>query len=309
MTPSTITGLLLIALPIAFNVAFAGLARRFEYPGILRQPVGTILEKFSAGGAGLVTLWWVFALIALAFVPIAAAAGAVVRSSSTSELGAWLAEVSIALGITAGLVQTLGLIRWPYLVPELARRYHGAADPAERWAAEVVFAAAHRLLGVGIGEGLGYLATGLWTVVFGLALLASGTVPADPRVHRDPGRPRGRTGHVRVRRQPTSRRARSASGRSCPSRTSRGRSGCSRWASASCSASAEPPGASHGSGGFGDLIAAGRYPVVRLERPRERAGELPRPVELEREVVVRVADERDSGPMRGHARRRAGGLA
>ncbi len=178
MTPSTITGLLLIALPIAFNVAFTGLARRFEYPGILRQPVGTILEKFSAGGAGLVTLWWVFALIALAFVPIAAAAGAVVRSSSTSELGAWLAEVSIALGITAGLVQTLGLIRWPYLVPELARRYHGAADPAERRAAEVVFAAAHRLLGVGIGEGLGYLATGLWTVVFGLALLASGTVPA-----------------------------------------------------------------------------------------------------------------------------------
>ena len=27
-------------------------------------------------------------------------------------------------------------------------------------------------------KGLGYLATGLWTVVFGLALLASGTVPA-----------------------------------------------------------------------------------------------------------------------------------
>jgi hypothetical protein len=178
MTPSTITGVLLIALPIAFNVAFTGLARRFGYPGILRQPVGTILEKFSAGGSGLVTLWWVFALVALAFVPVAAAAGSVVRSASTSELGAWLAEVSIAVGVAAGLVQTLGLIRWPYLVPELARRYHGAADPAERRAAEVVFAAAHRLLGVGIGEGLGYLLTGLWTVLFGLSIVASGVVPA-----------------------------------------------------------------------------------------------------------------------------------
>ena len=178
MTSATITGVLLIALPIAFNVAFTGLARRFEYPGILRQPVGTILEKFSAGGSGLVTLWWVFALIALAFVPVAAAAGAVVRGASTSELGAWLADISIALGVAAGLVQTLGLIRWPYLVPELARRYHGAADPAERRAAEVVFAAAHRLLGVGIGEGLGYLLTGLWTLTFGLAVVGSDAVPA-----------------------------------------------------------------------------------------------------------------------------------
>jgi len=177
MTPSTITGVLLIALPIVFNVAFAGLARRFEYPGILRQPVGTILEKFSAGGSSLVTLWWVFALVALAFVPIAAATGTIARSASTSELGAWLADVSIALGVAAGLVQALGLIRWPYLVPELARRYLGASDPAERRAAEVVFAAAHRLLGVGIGEGLGYLLTGLWTVVFGLAVIASGVVP------------------------------------------------------------------------------------------------------------------------------------
>jgi hypothetical protein len=177
MTSATITGVLLIALPIAFNVAFTGLARRFEYPGILRQPVGTILEKFSAGGSGLVTLWWVFALIALSFVPIASAAGTVVRSASTSELGAWLADMSIALGVAAGLVQTLGLIRWPYLVPELARRYHGAADPAERQAAEVIFAASHRLLGVGIGEGLGYLLTGLWTLVFGLAVIASGAVP------------------------------------------------------------------------------------------------------------------------------------
>ena len=47
MTPSTITGLLLIALPIAFNVAFTGLARRFEYPGILRRPVGADTSRSS----------------------------------------------------------------------------------------------------------------------------------------------------------------------------------------------------------------------------------------------------------------------
>ena len=181
-------------------------------------------------------------------------------------------------------------------------------DPAERRAAEVVFAAAHRLLGVGIGEGLGYLATGLWTVVFGLALLASDTGAGDPWVHRDPVGLSGRTGHVRVRRQ-NEPEGSERIGTIVPIAYIAWSTGCSRWASASSWASTRAPGAPHGSGGSGDLIAAGWYPVVRLERPRERAGELPRPVELEREVVVRVADERDSGPMRGHARRRAGGLA
>jgi hypothetical protein len=75
------------------------------------------------------------------------------------------------IGTGAALVQTLGLVRWPFVVPELARR-HVAVDNAEttdaaatRRTIEAVFAMLHRLLSVGIGEHLGYVLTGLWTLL------------------------------------------------------------------------------------------------------------------------------------------------
>ena len=45
-------GARLIALPIAFNPFFFLLGRLFDYPAILRRPVGEILSRFHAGGLG-----------------------------------------------------------------------------------------------------------------------------------------------------------------------------------------------------------------------------------------------------------------
>jgi hypothetical protein len=38
MSIETLAGLFLIAIPLAFNVAFTLLAARFDYPDILRRP-------------------------------------------------------------------------------------------------------------------------------------------------------------------------------------------------------------------------------------------------------------------------------
>jgi hypothetical protein len=37
-----------------------------------------------------------------------------------------LTVLAIVIGAAAALVQVLGLVRWPFAVPELARRYIGA---------------------------------------------------------------------------------------------------------------------------------------------------------------------------------------
>jgi hypothetical protein len=78
------------------------------------------------------------------------------------------------VGVLASIVQVLGLARWPFLVPALARTY---ADPASseatRDATVVVFDSFHRYLGVAIGECLGYFFTGAWTVLVGVAMLQS----------------------------------------------------------------------------------------------------------------------------------------
>ncbi|HJR97274.1 MAG TPA: DUF4386 domain-containing protein [Actinomycetota bacterium] len=160
----------LIAAPVWFNVAFAMLASRFDYPAVLREPAGAILERFRAGGDGLVWLWWAFAASALLLVP------AVVLLSATATDGGPLVAVATVTGVLAALVQLLGLLRWSYLVPWLARAHAGASTPQERASFEVTFEAFHRFLGVGVGEHLGYLFTGLWTAAIGIAIALDGLV-------------------------------------------------------------------------------------------------------------------------------------
>ena len=62
-------GLLLIVMPVAFNVAFGLLAARFDYPDILRRPTDEVLSRFEAGGTGLVLLSWSLAMTAVLFAP------------------------------------------------------------------------------------------------------------------------------------------------------------------------------------------------------------------------------------------------
>nr|WP_243847596.1 DUF4386 domain-containing protein [Microbacterium ulmi] len=163
---------MLVALPIAFNVAFALLAARFDYPDILRRPTAEILERFRAGGSGLVLLWWGFALTAVLLAPLAA-----LVSTSLADAAPAVVQTGLVVGILAALVQFLGLIRWPFLVPYLARTSAGAPDGSPRSeAVEIVFQSFNRYLGVAVGEHLGYLFSGAWTVLVGVAILQSDVV-------------------------------------------------------------------------------------------------------------------------------------
>ena len=172
------TATLLILVPVAFNVAFFSLGRAFDYPDILRREPDEILRRFHAGGSGLVLRWEALLLSALAMLPLVALLAVVLAAPPA------LTALAIVLGSAAALVQALGLVRWPFAVPELARRYVAADQlpPAEADAArrsvETVFVTLHRLLGVGIGEHLGYLLTGLWTLAVAASILATTVLPA-----------------------------------------------------------------------------------------------------------------------------------
>jgi hypothetical protein len=172
MTIEISAAVLLIAAPIWFNTTFAVLGRRFGYPDILRRPTGEILERFGKGGSSLILVWWGFMLSGLLMI------GAVVTLSQALGFGG-LVPVATVVGVLAGLVQMLGLLRWVYLVPVLARSYTDAeAGPAQRETSAAIFDAFHHYLGVGVGEHLGYLLTGLWSALVGFAIVV-GDVLAD----------------------------------------------------------------------------------------------------------------------------------
>jgi hypothetical protein len=149
----------LIALPVLFNVFYAALIVTFSYPGILREPTADILTRFSAGGTRLILLWWGFAMTAVAFIPVAVLAGGLVADQT-------LRTAVIVVGVLAGVVQALGLMRWVFLVPHLARESAAGKD------VDLVFQAFHRYLGVAVGEHLGYLSTGAFTILLAVGAWA-----------------------------------------------------------------------------------------------------------------------------------------
>jgi uncharacterized protein DUF4386 len=158
---------LLILVPVAFTVCFTLLQLRFEYPDILRQPTADILTKFQAGGSSLVAVWYALTLTALLFIPIAVLLHRALSEHQPSSL----LQVATTFGIIAGLVQALGFLRWPFLVPHLARVYLAPeTSEAQRAAVVAVFDAFHRYAGMGVGEHLGYLSTGIWTAGIALAM-------------------------------------------------------------------------------------------------------------------------------------------
>ncbi len=168
-----VAAVLLTVVPIAFNAAFAALAATFDYPDILRRPTADILQKFRDGGSRLVVLWWAFAMTAALLMPLA-----ILLAVSLEGIGPAAALAVVATGTVASLVQFLGLIRWPFLVPYLARESEsGVGNPARTEAIDIVFQSLNRYLGVAVGEHLGYLFTGAWSAAVGVAILQSANVP------------------------------------------------------------------------------------------------------------------------------------
>lgn len=159
------TGYGMIFLGIYLNLPFAALGAVFSYPDILRRPAGEILTRFAAGGPLLIGVWYAFVLAALAMIALACIARPMSRAAAVT-------------GILAGVFQTIGLIRWVFVVPVLARTYTSPeSTAATRETVAVIFDALHAFAGVAVGEHLGQLATAAWVTLFASALVTSGWIP------------------------------------------------------------------------------------------------------------------------------------
>jgi hypothetical protein len=107
MSVELAAAILLIAVPIAFNLAFFELGRAFDYPDILRRPPDEILRRFDAGGAGLLLRWQALLVSAVAMLPLVALVSVALGAKPEKT------AVTIVVGSAAAIVQALGLVRWP----------------------------------------------------------------------------------------------------------------------------------------------------------------------------------------------------
>jgi hypothetical protein len=168
-----VAAIALIATPLAFSVFFSLLQSAFNYPAVLDASPATILHNFAAGGTPLTALWYGYMFAALLFIPTV-----LLVHQALAERGLPYLSLATGLGVVAGIVQVLGLARWVFLVPFLATTYQDpTASTATKEGALVVLGAFNHYAGSGLGEHLGYLLTGVWTLLIAVALVQTRLLP------------------------------------------------------------------------------------------------------------------------------------
>lgn len=140
------------------NIPYTLLIINFDYPDILRLPTAEVLTRFQSGGNPLIYTWLAFAWVGLPML-----FGAIMLKRILEKEGSLFLETATTLGVIGFIVQVIGLLRWVFVVPVLARIFTDpAADAVTKTAVAAVFTAVHQYGGVILGEHLGQLLIILW---------------------------------------------------------------------------------------------------------------------------------------------------
>jgi uncharacterized membrane protein YidH (DUF202 family) len=159
-----IGGLSLIIAAVAFMAVFSYLAAEFHYPEVLDGRAADVLPALLATGQTGRTIWAIYALLPLFWIPAAVGAFHALRAHSEGRM-----RLAISFAVVSAIAMILGLMRWPSFQWELARTW--VAAPDVRPALDAVFNAANRYLGNYIGEFLGELCFSVFFLLSASAML------------------------------------------------------------------------------------------------------------------------------------------
>ncbi|NEQ20046.1 MAG: DUF4386 domain-containing protein [Microcoleus sp. SIO2G3] len=165
---SRTTGVLFIVFSILLNIPYLLLIQNFEYDDILRKPTEYVLTKFQSGGTWLILTWFVFALMALLFLPASAMLGQVLSRADTPYL-----STATFMGVLSSTLQSVGLMRWVFVIPILAKEYVNSTSNVRREAIAIAYQIVHQYGGVVIGEHLGQILLVGWILGVSIAMLHS----------------------------------------------------------------------------------------------------------------------------------------
>lgn len=153
-----LTGFFFIIGAILVNIPYTLLIMNFDYPDILRQPTEEILTRFQAGGNSLIYTWLAFAWVGLPML-----FGALLLKRVLEKENSPFLETATTIGVIGFIVQVVGLLRWVFVIPVLARLFTDpTTDPVTKAAIPAVFIAVHQYGGVILGEHLGQFLIIIW---------------------------------------------------------------------------------------------------------------------------------------------------
>ena len=163
---------LLIVFAIGNAVAAGVLGAVFGWPAVLGEPASVALPMFAENQAAIVSGFYLFIVLSVLLVPISLG-----FYRLTASGGSLLAPTVAAFGILAGAFQLMGWIRWPFVVPDLARAF---LDPAATTGVRDATASSYELInsyaGAGLGEHLGWLFQAAWGLGIALLMVRTGVL-------------------------------------------------------------------------------------------------------------------------------------
>jgi hypothetical protein len=145
---------------------FTILAAVFEFPGVLRETTQYRLNLFRQGQSIIQPVYWLLAMSGFFQIAIS-----VFLYRSFRSLDRTLLKFAVLFGILAGILQTIGFIRWAILIPWLAG--HMAEPGISPQTAETIGlleGAFNRYAGMALGEHTANICLGLWTLLTGVAV-------------------------------------------------------------------------------------------------------------------------------------------
>lgn len=120
--------------------------------------------------------YYVFLFSALTAIPLSVA---LVRFFASNEAASKGNSALLSLGTATAIFQALGFSRWVFTIPMIAHAYFAPnTSEASKQALALMYDALNRYLGMTVGEHLGFIAMGAWTVVLAWQVGAAGIASA-----------------------------------------------------------------------------------------------------------------------------------
>lgn len=161
-----IVEVLTVTIPVAI------LGHYFNFPDILRQPAAIAFDLFKANQYMIVTGYYIFMCSSLVYIPLSyALSQSLKQDDNTLSL-----KILVGLGITTAIFQCLGFIRWIFVMPYLTQTYFN--QPEAQQSITIIYEMLNRYAGMSVGEHLGFIAMGSWTIVLGIVLVKHSKVNA-----------------------------------------------------------------------------------------------------------------------------------
>jgi Domain of unknown function (DUF4386) len=156
---------LLLAMMITVTAPVIILGANFNFPDILRQPAANAFELFRENQTIIVFGYYIFLLSSLLFIPLTI----ILQKTLYQTKNKTALHLFFGFGLATAIFQCIGFVRWIFVMPFLTESYFN--NPESQKTITIIYEMLNRYAGMSIGEHLGFLVMGCWTICLGFMLL------------------------------------------------------------------------------------------------------------------------------------------